>query len=188
MRIIAAVTLMLCTILPLQAQPEPGMAMPDGIRGEIIGQLLFAQGRILDLEGAFPQNTFTWRPAEGVRSVSELFLHTAFGNYVFLSASGYEIPADAGFEMNRQKWDTATTDKEEIASAIRKSFDAAIAAVRTMPEEDLDRTVKVFGMEMTVRNFMVTMVAHLHEHLGQGVAYARMNGVVPPWTAKASQE
>ena len=178
----------LAVLVAIPVLAQEGKEMPAGIRGELIGQLMFVQGRILELEGAFPQELFSWRPAEGVRSVSEVFLHTAFGNYVFLSSAGYKIPEDANWEMNPPKWDTQTTDKDAIAAVIKKSFDAAMAAVKTMPEKDLDRMIKVFGMDFTIRNFSVTMIAHLHEHLGQAIAYGRMNGVVPPWTAKQQQE
>jgi hypothetical protein len=63
-----------------------------------------------------------------------------------------------------------------------------VEGVKAMPDKDLDRMIKMFGMDFTVRNFSVTMIAHLHEHLGQAIAYARMNGVVPPWTAQQQQQ
>ena len=180
--------LALAALVALPALAQEGKDMPAGIRGEFIGQLMFAQSRILDLEQAFPQELYTWRPAEGIRSVSEVFLHIASSNYLMLKACGYPIPADAGFDGEGEKWDTMTTDREKIAEVIRESFDAAIAGVKTMPEEDLDRMIKMFGMEFTIRNFTVSMIAHLHEHLGQAIAYARMNGVVPPWSAMQQQQ
>ena len=183
-----AIMLGMVTFLALPLLAQEKMDMPAGIRGEFIGQLMFAQSRILELEQAFPQKLYTWRPAEGIRSVSEVFLHIAGSNYLTLKACGYEIPADAGYEGESSKWDEMTTDKEKIAGAIKKSFDAAIAGVKAMPEKDLDRMIKMFGMDFTIRNFMISMIAHLHEHLGQSIAYARMNGVVPPWTAKQQQQ
>jgi uncharacterized damage-inducible protein DinB len=178
----------LVMILALPVLAQDMKDMPKGIRGELVGQLMFAQSRLLDLEGAFPQKLFTWRPAEGIRSVSEAFLHTAASNYMTLKACGYKIPADAGFDGDAKKWESMTTDKAKIAEVIKKSFDAAIAGVKAMPEKDLDRMIKMFGMDFTIRNFWITMVGHLHEHLGQEIAYARMNGVVPPWTAKQQEE
>ena len=182
-----ALLLALAALVALPALAQEGKDMPSGIRGEFIGQLMFAQSRILDLEQAFPQKLYTWRPAEGIRSVSEVFLHMASSNYLLLKACGYTIPAHAGSEGEGEKWAKMTTDKEKIAELIKKSFDAAIVGVKTMPEKDLDRMIKMFGMEFTIRNFTVSMIAHLHEHLGQAIAYARMNGVVPPWTAKQQQ-
>jgi uncharacterized damage-inducible protein DinB len=34
---------------------------------------------------------------------------------------------------------------------------------------------------------MIFILRHLGEHLGQSIAYARMNGVVPPWTEEQQQ-
>jgi len=184
MRTAVLVALVLLVSLPAVAQEK--MEMPAGIRGEFIGQLMFAQSRLLDLEQAIPQNLFTWRPAEGVRSVSEVFLHTAFGNYMFLKAIGAKVPAT--WEMDPTKWEAQTTDKDKIAEVLKKSFADAVEGVKAMPDKDLDRMIKMFGMDFTVRNFTVTMIAHMHEHLGQAIAYARMNGVVPPWSAQQQQQ
>jgi uncharacterized damage-inducible protein DinB len=178
--------LVLVVAVPALAQEK--MEMPRGIRAELISQLMFAQSRLLDLEGAFPQKDFTWRPAEGVRSVSEAFLHAAGSNYLTLKACGYKVPAGVGDDWENDSWEKMTTDKAKIADVIKKSFDAIIEGVKTMPEKDFDRQISMFGMDFTIRNFMISMIAHLHEHLGQEIAYARMNGVVPPWTAKQQMQ
>lgn len=154
---------------------------------EMVGQLDFVEGRLLQLADAVPQSKYNWRPAEGIRSIAESYLHAAFGNYAFIKFSGHQIPESANFDMNPQKWDTATTDKKEIAKIMKKSFADAKAMVKTMSEDELNEVIDVFGMEMTKRNFMVSMISHLHEHLGQSIAYARSNDVVPPWSKTAGQ-
>jgi uncharacterized damage-inducible protein DinB len=151
---------------------------------EMIGQLDFVEGRLLQLADAVPQGKYNWRPAEGIRSIGEAYLHAAFGNYAFIKFAGHEVPKSANFEMNPQKWDTATTDKKEIAKIVKTSFADAKKMVRNISEKELNEVIQAFGMEMTKRNFMVTMIGHLHEHLGQSIAYARSNDVVPPWSAK----
>lgn len=155
---------------------------------EFLGQIDFVHGRISQLAEAVPQKDYTWRPAEGVRSISEVYRHISFGNYAFIKFAGYEVPAEANFEMNPQKWDTATTDKKEIEDAMEKSFASVKITAKKIGEDDLDKTVHVFGMDMSLRNFMVTMLNHMHEHLGQSIAYARSVGVTPPWTAKAQAQ
>jgi uncharacterized damage-inducible protein DinB len=155
---------------------------------EYIGQIDFVKGRIMDLANTVPQDKYTWRPADGVRSVSEVYRHVAFANYAFIKWSGYEVPAEAGFHTDLEKWDKATTDKAEIATTLNKSFDAIQATVKLLTTDELNKTVQVFGMEMSLRNFMMSSLSHLHEHLGQSVAYARSNAIVPPWTAKAQQK
>ncbi len=170
---------------PLAAQDKATEGTVTGFRAEYVGQILFVKGRILDLAQAVPQDSYTWRPAEGVRSVSEVYRHIAFANYAFVKSAGQTLPSDAGFDGNAQNWEKATTLKEEIVKSLEHSFDAVVAAVKATPDNDLEKIVKVYGREMTLRNFMLSSLGHAHEHLGQSVAYARMNKIVPPWTAKA---
>ncbi len=145
---------------------------------EYAGQIDFVQGRILQLEDAMPQEKFDWRPGEGVRSVAEVYLHIAGANMMLVSNM-------TGQKMESEMEEKATTDKKEIADIVKKSFEAVKAAVPKLTEDDLNKVVHVFGMDMSLRNFMITMLNHSHEHLGQSIAYARMNKVVPPWSMPA---
>ena len=156
----------------------------SGFRGEFIGQIQFVEGRLSQLLQAMPAKDFDWRPGEGVRSVGEVYMHTAFGNYLFIKVSGQPLPADINLDMKPQDWDVTVSGKEAIAKVMERSFTDLKAAAQNISESDLDKTVKVFGMEMTIRNFMISSLNHLHEHLGQSIAYARVNGIVPPWTAE----
>lgn len=152
---------------------------------EFVGQAAFVQGRITQLAEAVPQSAYEWRPAEGVRSVSEVYLHAAFGNYIFVIVSGGTVPEEVGFEMDFSKasaWETQTTDKTVVLEKVNESFEILKERIGNLTEEDLNREVEIFGMKMSVRNFAITMIAHLHEHLGQSIAYARINGVTPPWS------
>ena len=158
---------------------------------EFVGQVEFVQGRLVDLANAVPQANYSWRPEEGVRSVGEVYLHAAFGNYIFVTVSGGTVPEDVGFEMDFSKakaWDTQTTDKTEIIEILNQSFATLKERVAVLTEEDLNREVEIFGMKMSVRNFSISMIGHAHEHLGQSVAYARINGVTPPWSEKSEDE
>ena len=145
---------------------------------EYAGQVDFVQGRILQLEDAMPQEKFDWRPGEGVRSVAEVYLHIAGANMMLVSNM-------TGQKMESEMEEKTTTDKKEIADIVKKSFEAVKAAVPKLTEDDLNKVVHVFGMDMSLRNFMITMLNHSHEHLGQSIAYARMNKVVPPWSMPA---
>ena len=85
-------------------------------------------------------------------------------------------------------WDTQTTNKAEIINKMDESFGILKDRVAELTDDDLNREVEVFGMNMSVRNFIITMIAHCHEHLGQSIAYARSNEVVPPWSQKSESE
>jgi uncharacterized damage-inducible protein DinB len=145
-------------------------------------QLDFIQKRVMDLEEAVPQKDFNWRPAEGVRSISEVYRHIALGNYLFLKFAGIDLPPGIEFDGDLKKWDATTTNKEIIKSDLEASFTALREAVAKISPDDLERKVNFFGNELTIRNFMITTLNHLHEHLGQSIAYARSNGIVPPWS------
>ena len=180
-------------ILFVAIKPVSALSSPSDIVivNEFMGQTEFIQGRLSQLAEAMPENTFGWRPAEGVRSVSEVYLHAAFGNYICVTVTGGTVPEEVGFVMDFSKandWDTQTTEKAAVIETMNESFDILKKRVAELTQEDLDRQVEVFGMTMSIRNFMISMIAHSHEHLGQGIAYARMNGVTPPWSVKQEDE
>ena len=158
-------------------------AATGAFQADLLTQIDDAQTKILALEDAVPQNKFNWRPAPGVRSVAEAYAHIAFGNYALIkSATGKDAPAEAGFEMNPEKWDKKTTDKAAIKKELELAFAHVHAAVAAMPDADLDKKVNFFGHEMTARAALIAIVGHDNEHLGQSIAYARANKIVPPWS------
>ncbi len=152
---------------------------------EFVGQIVYVQGKVLKLAEAVPQSSYEWRPEEGVRSVSEVYLHFAFANYMTVTITGGTVPKETGFEMDFNKshaWDTQTIDKTEIIEKVNESFEILKERIGMLTEEDLNREIEFFGTKMTIRNFMISMIGHTHEHLGQSIAYARINGVTPPWS------
>jgi uncharacterized damage-inducible protein DinB len=158
-------------------------AASNGFQTDFLALLEDVQKKILSLEEAIPQDKFKWRPAPGVRSVSEAFLHIAYGNYGFTKgATGKAPPADVGWGTDHAKWDTKTTDKAEIKKALEASFEHVRAAMKDVQDADLDKKVNVFGHDMTERAVWMALLGHLNEHMGQEVAYARANNVVPPWS------
>jgi uncharacterized damage-inducible protein DinB len=160
-----------------------------GFRAEFIGQVEFVKGRLMSLAEAVPQEKYNWRPDEGVRSVAEVYLHTVGANYYLIGQAGHEVPKDLADKLNPQVWDKMTTNKDEIAKTMERAFTDLTATAKKITEEDLEKTVKVFGtMEMSMRNFMISMLNHHHEHLGQSIAYARSNGIVPPWSQKTKEK
>jgi len=154
-----------------------GQDGPKGVRGEILGQFNEAAEKILQLIDAMPQEKFTWRPAEGVRSVSEVFMHVAGANYFFPTIFGAKPSGEFKREMA-----TTVTKKDEVKKMVMSSVKYVTEAVSSMSDADLDKEVNMFGTKTTGRGVCMSLVSHIHEHLGQSIAYARMNGVVPPWS------
>jgi uncharacterized damage-inducible protein DinB len=139
------------------------------------------QKKFTSLAEAFPADKMTWRPGNGVRSVSEIFLHTAAANYGIPNMMGVKPPE--GFDG--KALEKSTTDKAKIVAELNKSFDAAIAAVQAMSNADFAKPDKKIGPDANDGDVVYILVVHAHEMLGQAIAYARANGVVPPWTAEA---
>lgn len=159
----------------LYAQNAPRQRI-GGYRGEVLANLNEVQDKIMQLAQAFPAAKYSWRPARGVRSVSELFMHIAGGNYFLATFLGRKPPKDLPADLEK------ITDKEKVVAELRRSFDYLRNVIATEPDASLEKSVKMFGSTTTHRGVLMTMLNHLHEHLGQSIAYARMNGIAPPWS------
>jgi uncharacterized damage-inducible protein DinB len=154
------------------------MAKPAGVRGDILAQIQDAETKLIALAEATPADKFGWRPAEGVRTVGEVYAHIAGGNY-FLPTF-WDVKAPEG--VDPRSFEPAAGDKAGTIDRMRKSFEHARGAIAQASDADLERAVKMFGQQSTVRNAMMTVASHAHEHLGQAIAYARSNGIAPPWS------
>ncbi len=159
------------------AAPLAAQQAPAGVRGEILTVFNDAADKLAQLAEAIPQDKFTWRPAAGVRSVSEVFLHVAGSDHYLLTAVG--VPSTMQGENDLEH---STTDKAQIIAKLKDATASVRAAIQAMPDADLDKATKLFGMDMTYRGVGLLLASHVHEHLGQMIAYARGNGVVPPWS------
>jgi uncharacterized damage-inducible protein DinB len=156
----------------LAAKPAP--VKLTGFRAEFFANLDEVQEKLVDLANATPAEKFTWRPSGDVRSISEVYMHVAGGNYFLATFLGVPAP-----KMNGDIEKEITT-KAGVLAELRRSFEHLRNAVNSV--KDLEKAVKLFGNPTTNRGVLMTMLSHLHEHLGQSIAYARMNGIVPPWS------
>jgi len=143
------------------------------------------QEKYVGLAQAIPADKYSWRPAEGVRSISELLLHVSGACYGFPTMITGVTPA-AGYQ--RDGFEKSTTDKTKIIEQLNKSFTYAIAVVQNMSNADFAKAEKKLGPDANDGDVIYLMVTHAHEHLGQAIADARMNGIVPPWTAEAMKK
>ena len=169
----------LALLLSVPAMPAATQApaAPTGVRGDRLAQFDDAASKLLQLAEAIPQDKYAWRPAAGVRSVSQVLMHVSGGNYYIVGFTGVAVPAGLP-----QDGENTVTDKAQVIDQLRRSLDHVRAAVRGMSDADLDKPATMFGRPTTNRNVLLTTVTHAHEHLGQLIAYARSNGIVPPWS------
>jgi uncharacterized damage-inducible protein DinB len=180
--------------VPVWCQSAKSAPPQSTIRQEIFAVFDGAARRGLALAEAMPQEKYGWRPMEGTRSFGELCMHMAGSNFLFLSYTGVKPPAGPakelaatymkrGFEMPEIfAAEAAVKNKADIVAAMKQSFDEARDFIQQVPEADLEKPVQFFNTKITVRGVLVSMTGHLSEHVGQAIAYARTNQIVPPWS------
>ena len=133
--------------------------------------------QLISLAEATPPERFAWRPASGVRSTSEVYMHIVRANFLMLNAIGSTMPADLKDDMG-----TTVTSKADVILWLKRSLEAVKQARAAETPADLQRKTKFFNTDTTVDNIYLRIIVHNNEHMGQLVAYARMTGVVPPWS------
>ena len=147
-----------------------------GVQADILSNLEATEKKIVSLAEAIPADKYTWRPAEGVRSISEVFMHIAGANYMIPAGLGVKPPGGLTLDMEK-----TVTDKAKVVEHVKQSFDHAKKVFEGV--DDLAKPTKLFGRDNTYGGVEILIITHLHEHLGQAIAYARMNKVTPPWSA-----
>ena len=168
----------------LSAQVNPykeGTPGVTGYRAEVMAEVMVQEDKLLRLADAIPADKYTWRPSPDTRSFAEVFLHISAANYNLYKLVGTPPPSSVDVK-NLEK---STTDKAKITATLKDSFAHAKQALRSMSDADLEKSMDWFGGKNTERGILLFIVRHTAEHLGQSIAYARVVGIVPPWTEDA---
>lgn len=169
---------------PPDKAPATGPAPTSGARAEFLAEVGYYEQRYIRLAEAMPAEKYSWRPAEGVRSVGEAYKHIVAANYGIARALGPAPPAGLDFKSIP----AMSNDKPKVIQALKDSFAHFRGAISAISDADLDKPQKMFGQQTTVRGSFILITGHTGEHLGQSIAYARTNGIVPPWTEQAQQQ
>ena len=155
-------------------------ASMSGAKGEVLMWIKDAETKLIELAEATPEGKYNYRPAKGVRSTGEVFMHVAGANYGIPTFVGVKPPEGFVFDT----YEKSKTKKADIVAELKSSFAHMESAWNGMTDEDMEKPAEFFGMKTTARGAYLLLLSHCHEHLGQSIAYARGNGVVPPWTAR----
>jgi uncharacterized damage-inducible protein DinB len=173
------------------AAPAPGPDEPADhtapsydMKGQSLLDLENVQKKFVDLAKAIPDDKLTWRPSADSRSFAEVFLHVAGERYGILGLMGVTKPE--GF--NGKTFEKSTIDKAQIIAELNKSWQFTEKAIKGMSNADFAKLVPKLGPQANEGDVIYILVADAHEHLGQSVAYARENGIVPPWTVEAKKK
>jgi len=141
--------------------------------------------KVISLAEALPQDKFTWRPSPDARSFAEVFLHISGERYGILALGGARVPV--AFAKDPEAYEKSTTDKTQIIAELKKSGDFMVATITAMSNADFARALPSLGPDANAGDVVYILVADCHEHVGQLAAYARENGIVPPWTVAAQK-
>jgi len=167
------------------AEKAPASAAPtSGPRAEFLEEIAYYEQRYTRLAEAMPAEKYSWRPGEGVRSVGEIYAHIVAANYGIARALGTAPPAGLDFKAIP----ALSGDKPKLLQALKDSFLHFRGAIVALNDADADKPQKMFNRQTTLRGSFIAITGHFGEHLGQSIAYARMNGVVPPWTEESRQQ
>jgi len=173
-------TLFLSLLLATSASAQQGMM--DDMHSDLGG----VQKKFIDLAKAIPEAAYSWRPT-GARSVGEALLHITGDNYLLPVFMGQAAPASVNINAADMKtigaFEARKLTKDQIIAELDASFNHLHKALATTTTDaNLTENIKFFGQDFSRRRAVIGTVNHLHEHLGQMIAYARSNGVTPPWS------
>ncbi len=157
-----------------------GFAQDNVVLAGLNGMLQYSQSNIEALAEAFTQEQLDWRPAEGVRSTGEAIMHVASANYYFAMRMGFAPPE--GVDMMSME---SIKDKATIVDTFKKSAAFILEKVQMVDPASFGEEVDLGFMKQTRIGALMLILEHNAEHKGQLIAYARSNGVVPPWSQSA---
>jgi uncharacterized damage-inducible protein DinB len=184
-------------VFPILLAASAASAEPQvtGFKNEYLDDFNTTSKQLIQLAEAVPDAKYGWRPGDGVRSVSEVYVHIAAGNFLLLGVTGVKPPADyflptgatgkdavQAVLAQMQKLEKTVTKKDDVVKMLKASLDSVRDHFSSANAADLDQPVEFFGQKTTVRRIYIRIIAHVNEHYGQSIAYARMNGIKPPWS------
>lgn len=168
--------------LLMSASALSAQQAPEGLWQGYDGEWKHVSAQLIALAEATPAEKFAWRPAPGVRSTSEVYMHLVIANFYLLSVTGPKMPADLKIDADISKAEKSVTSKAEVIAWLKRSLEAVKTAHAGATPKDLERKVKIADREATVDGMYLRIIVHANEHMGQLIAYARMTGVTPPWS------
>jgi len=164
----------------------PVAAQTSTVMADLMKDVGQVQEKLVGLAQAMPEGTYDWRPGAGVRSVVEVFKHVAADNYLIPAIVGFEAPKATGIDPSNYQTAVAfegrSLTKDQVVAQLEASFEHLTRAMGEAGPGDLGAEVMLFGSKSTHQQVWILVTTHVHEHLGQAIAYARSNGVVPPWS------
>ena len=153
--------------------------------GDLLKDVGDVEKKVTDLAKAIPETAYAWRPGPGVRSTGEVFQHIASDNYFMPAVLDKAAPKETGITKDYKTavaFETKRMNKDAVIAELQKSFAFLKTSMGSATDAQLNTPLEAFGQKSTGRAMWISTATHLHEHLGQLIAYARSNKVTPPWS------
>ena len=166
------------TVAVVFATPALAQSAATDYRDEFLNHFAGSAQKMEQLSRAVPAELYTWSPGEGVMSIARVYAHIARYNYMYLDEQ-LGIKAPDGVDWQEFE---SITDKERIVALLAASIAHVKSATRQLSERDLTEKTRLYGRDVPGWAVLSQLIAHMNEHVGQSIAYARMNSIVPPWS------
>lgn len=157
-----------------------------GLMKDLIAAVALVESKIVGLARAMPESAYAWRPADGVRSAGEVFIHLAGENYYAAAKFGNMSQAGTGItgamHAEADAYEQRKMTRAEVIAALEQSFTLMRRSMIATPDDRLESMTEYSRQKVSLRTAWVRTTVHMHEHLGQLIAYARSNKIVPPWS------
>ena len=176
----ARTALLILALTVTFASSALAQSTPPNFLVEFEGQFEASAEKFVALAKAMPEASYGWRPMEGVASVASVYMHVARYNYFYP-----EIALDVHSPMGAAEydsWEAGVADKEQAVAILAESMEHVRRVVSAMSSKHLEEQTRLYGRDVGQWAVLLQLVTHMNEHLGQSIAYARMNRVVPPWS------
>ena len=160
-------------------------AAQQGVMGELLKDVTEVENKVVSLAKAMPESAWAWKPSAPARSTGEVFLHVAADNYFMPALLGIATPAETGVTKEYKTavaFEKKSMGRDAVIAEVQKSFAFLKKSMSETPDAKADAAVEMFGRKSTTRGVWLSATTHLHEHLGQLIAYARATNIVPPWS------
>lgn len=168
----------LVLVLLIVPHTSEAQSPPDDFKTTFMRSFNYSAQRMVRLAEAIPADKFSWSPGEGVMSIEHVYMHIAHYNYLYPKENlGLSIPDDIDMESLE-----SITGKDEVVAHLRRSMQYVRETVKAMTDEQLVEATVLYGQDVQGWAVLFQLVAHMNEHVGQSIAYARMNGITPPWS------
>ena len=142
------------------------------------------RSKFVALATALPEDRYDWKPMEGTRSVRDVLVLVAAEANVFPANWGLPAADGAakGYRAESARLDASLGTRALLIAELDRSFGYLSRSLAGMSDSARAADGATFGREIRVDAGITLALSDLHEHLGQLIAYARMNRIVPPWS------